>query len=114
MEMPWLNSFITAPALMAKTVLERDRSRRGEISAALRERIHKVLAVARQVGHKELVLGAWGCGAFGNDAVEVAGLFAEAFDQGFRGVFERVVFAITDWSEERRFIGPFEAAFGGR
>ena len=26
----------------------------------------------------------------------------------FEGVFRAVVFAITDWSEEKRFIGPFE------
>ena len=58
--------------------------------------------------------GARGCGAFGNDAAEVAGLFAEAFDQSFRGVFERLVVAIADWSEERRFIWPIEGAFGGR
>jgi uncharacterized protein (TIGR02452 family) len=25
----------------------------------------------------------------------------------------KVVFAVTDWSPERRFIGPFEEVFGG-
>ena len=39
----------------------------------LRQRIHRVLAIARWGGYRELVLGAWGCGAF-----------------------ETVVFAVTD------------------
>jgi hypothetical protein len=30
----------------------------------------------------------------------------------FRGAFDRVVFAITAWSPDRKFIGPFERAFG--
>ncbi len=38
--------------------------------------------------------------------------FANALEGAFKGVFETVVFAITDWSEERRFIGPFCRAFG--
>jgi uncharacterized protein (TIGR02452 family) len=74
-------------------------------------RILKVLAVAERHGHKALVLGAWGCGAFGNDGNEIAKLFRRALEDNFHGVFEYVVFAITDWSDEERFIGPFVRAF---
>ena len=58
-----------------------------------------------------LVLGAWGCGAFGNDGRLIARLFHEAIDGEFRGVFQEIVFAITDWSDDKKFIGPFQKAF---
>ena len=35
-----------------------------------------VLAVARDQGHRALVLGAWGCGVFRNDPAQVAAAFA--------------------------------------
>jgi uncharacterized protein (TIGR02452 family) len=80
----------------------------------MRERIDKVLTIAALHGHQALVLGAWGCGAFGNDAEEIADLFRAALTGRFGDVFARVVFAITDWSADRRFIGPFQRAFGGK
>jgi uncharacterized protein (TIGR02452 family) len=106
---PYLCSFITSPSPNAKVVLERDRHRRAEIRDALDRRIRKVLAIAAHNGHDALVLGAWGCGVLGNDGREVAELFQQALAHDFQGVFARVIFAVLDWSEERRFIGPFES-----
>ena len=56
-------------------------------------------------------LGAWGCGAFGNDAHRTATDFRHALENDFSGAFTDVVFAITDWSPERKFLGPFREAF---
>lgn len=42
---------------------------------AMRERIAFVMAIADQLGYDKLVLGAFGCGAFGWDAATVAELF---------------------------------------
>jgi uncharacterized protein (TIGR02452 family) len=111
LDRPFLCSFITSPAVNAKVVLERDRSRRAEIRNAMDRRIHKVLAIAAAHGHEALVLGAWGCGVFGNDCQEVAELFQQALVGKFRGVFAKVIFAVLDGSEQRRFIGPFERLF---
>jgi uncharacterized protein (TIGR02452 family) len=108
---PYLCSFITSPAPNAKVVLERDRHRRAEIRDAMDCRIRKVLAIAAARGHEVLVLGAWGCGVFGNDSEEVAELFQRSLASHFHGVFTKVVFAVLDWSEERRFIGPFQRLF---
>jgi uncharacterized protein (TIGR02452 family) len=108
---PYLCSFITCPAVNAKVALERDRGRRREIREAMDVRIRKVLAIAASHGHEALVLGAWGCGVFGNDSQEVAELFHSALTKQFAGVFGTVVFAVLDWSEERRFIGPFQKMF---
>lgn len=37
--------------------------------------------------------------------------FRRALEEDFRGAFSTIVFAITDWSEERRFIRPFRDVF---
>jgi len=109
---PWLCSFITAPAPNADALRQSAPARLAEIPKAFERRIHRVLAIAVLHGHAAIVLGAWGCGAFGNDTNDVASLFAKALRGPFRGVFARVIFAITDSSKEKRFIGPFEKAFG--
>ena len=46
LEQSYLCAFITCPAVNAKVVLERDRSRRPHIQEAMRARILKVLAIA--------------------------------------------------------------------
>ena len=94
-----------------EVVLERNPGRGPEIRQRMGVRIRKVLAVAEAHGHEHLVLGAWGCGAFGNDPEEIADLFKLVLAGEFRDAFEHVVFAITDWSAQRRFIGLFERAF---
>jgi uncharacterized protein (TIGR02452 family) len=69
-------------------------------------RIRRVLAIARAYEYSALVLGAWGCGAFSNDPWRIAGHFREAL-AAQAGAFTAVVFAIADWSPERRFLRPF-------
>lgn len=110
-EQPYSCAFITAPAVNAKVVLERRPSARAVIRAAMQERIVRVLAIAAAHGHTALVLGAWGCGVFGNDPEEVAGLFHEALGGPFRGTFAQVIFAILDYAAEQPMIGPFRRIF---
>lgn len=105
LEEPWHLSFITSAAPIA---FKMDPL---EARSLLKRRIHRVLAIAAAYGYTSLVLGAWGCGAFGNDAKTTAQDFREALVGEFDGVFDQVIFAITDWSPERRFIGPFKEAF---
>lgn len=104
-EHPWRMDVLTSAAPYAPTV---GQPRSGDL---LRGRIHRVLAVAAAHGYRTLVLGAWGCGAFGNDPHRTARDFRAALERDFRGCFEHVVFAITDWSPERRFLGPFRDVF---
>jgi uncharacterized protein (TIGR02452 family) len=82
-----------------------------DIPAIMRQRTARVLTVAAAHDVRQLILGAWGCGAFGLDAPMMANIFHEALARPFDGVFETIVFAITDWSPERRFIGPFATRF---
>lgn len=113
LEAPWPLAFLTCPAPNAAVVLRRAPGRRAEVEAALAERIDRILAIAAAHGHDALVLGAWGCGVFGNDPAVVAALFAAALDGPHAGRFRQVTFAVLDSSPERRFIGPFEARFAG-
>jgi uncharacterized protein (TIGR02452 family) len=105
LEKPWLLSFITCAAPYAPAV---GQPKAGDL---LQKRIHRVLSIARAYGHSALVLGAWGCGAFANDPRRTARDFRQALEKEFRGAFSDIVFAITDWSQERRFLGPFRDVF---
>jgi uncharacterized protein (TIGR02452 family) len=107
LEAPVPCSFLTAAAPNANAVLARDPARGPELRAALALRIERVLAIAAAHDHEAIVLGAWGCGAFGNDPALVAELFGAALCGPYAGTFTRVCFSILDWSPEQRFIGPF-------
>ena len=63
----------------------------------LKSRIKFVLDIAKDNNVKTLILGAFGCGVFGQDATEVAEIFKEYLDTGMYG-FETVVFAIPNGS----------------
>lgn len=60
---------------------------------ALRSRIHFVKAIAEENKVSTLILGAYGCGVFGQDTNEVAAMFKEAFTTT---PIRRVIFAIPD------------------
>lgn len=74
------------------------------LEALLFRRICGILRAARFYGCRYLVLGAWGCGAFGNDAQMIANLFYKAFkelrlkDTKPEYYFRQVVFAVLDHS----------------
>jgi uncharacterized protein (TIGR02452 family) len=108
LEEPYAVGVITSPAVNAKRL---PLSRRHEIAPAMWQRILKVLSIGVVHGHDVIVLGAWGCGAFGNDGYEIAGLFRKALDDNFKGAYRTVVFAIVDWSSGKKYIGPFEEVF---
>ncbi len=104
-DQPRLLSFLTCAAPYAPAI--------GRIDAQpmLRQRIHRVLAIAQAYRYQSLVLGAWGCGAFANDPLQTATDFRDALEGRFAGAFSDVIFAITDWSPQRRFLQPFRDVF---
>jgi uncharacterized protein (TIGR02452 family) len=112
LEEPWTVDVLTSPAPNAKVALERDGSRQAELERAFAERIERVFRVAAHHGDEALVLGAWGCGAFGNEPALVASLFGEGLER-WSGAFSHASFAVLDWSPERRFITPFRALARG-
>ena len=110
---PWLLSIITCPAANGAALENYAPARLGEIEAVMTTRTAKVLSVAAAHNVRRFILGAWGCGAFGLDPQMMAAIFRDAFIGPFHGVFDEIVFAVTDWSPAKTFIGPFDKVFGG-
>ena len=76
-----------------RMALENHRSE-AECDIDLANRIEALMRIAAANEVDTLVLHAFGCGFFGNDAARVAGLF-KAWLDAHPGQFERVVFAIA-------------------
>ena len=72
-------SVLTSPAPYIKDGA--DGMSRDDLEKVIYHRIIGMLHVALAYGYKHLVLGAWGCGAFGNDAEMVARSFYKAFKE---------------------------------
>lgn len=64
-----------------------------ELAALFERRARAIIAAAHADGADALVLGAWGCGAFGNEPDVVAHAFARALDD-VGACMARVVFAV--------------------
>ncbi|NLE77372.1 MAG: TIGR02452 family protein [Chloroflexi bacterium] len=75
------------------------------------QRIRRVLAIARACGYAALVVGAWGCGAYGNDVNRSALDSRHALERELDGAFTHVVFAISDWRPQRGALGAFCRVF---
>lgn len=104
LDAPWALGILTCAAPYAPKI---GQPRAGDLLA---RRIQRVLAIARAYDYSALVLGAWGCGAFHHDPARTARDFRSALE-GHSGAFAQVVFAIADWSAERRYLGPFREVF---
>lgn len=64
-----------------------------ENSRVLRSRIKFVLDIAKEQNVSTLILGAYGCGVFGQDATEVASIFKEYLTTTHK-CFDKVIFAV--------------------
>lgn len=91
LEEPYLLSIISAPAPNVRAMENVDEVLLEKI---LFNRSKKILQIAKANGHKTIILGAWGCGVFGNSADMVGKLFMKALKEV--PVFEHVCFAIYD------------------
>jgi len=83
---------ITCPA-PNYTVYRKNSDNNQLYNEVLRSRIKYVLDIARDNEQKVLILGAFGCGVFGNDPTLVASIFKELL-KSYK--FEKVIFAIPD------------------
>ncbi|MDR0273224.1 MAG: TIGR02452 family protein [Clostridiales bacterium] len=88
-----------------------------DLEAVIFQRIMGILQVSVTYGYKYLVLGAWGCGAFGNDADMVAGLFYKAFREinckflNVNSLFKNVQFAVLHKPEQTYNFDCFKKYF---
>jgi uncharacterized protein (TIGR02452 family) len=91
---PFNVSMIVAAAPNLRAVLNNQPELADTVPAVVRTRAVRVLEVAAAHGHRRLVLGAWGCGVFGNDPTVVADAFTAALAR--IDFFDHVVFAVLD------------------
>lgn len=80
------------------TKTRRQKYKRASDREIMKEKMRLTLRTAAVNGHRRLVLGALGCGAFLNPREEVADCWAEVFEESeFRGGWwESIIFAVMD------------------
>lgn len=81
------DKIIEKPSNYAKTMLKK---------------IHAILSVAEQNKCDTIILGAWGCGVFKNDPVDVAHFFKSTLDSGnYKNCFKKIIFPIFNDKNSR-------------
>lgn len=107
--------FIACPAIRFPQWIHTPEEPEGDLSLENKEqlaaRLRLILQTAAGKGHDAVVLGAMGCGAWGNPPRAVARVFARVLPE-FNGVFKKIVIAILDTNRtSRKTITAFEAIF---
>lgn len=81
------------------------------------QRIVSMIVCCANFGYENLVLGAWGCGVFGNDAEKMAKLFDRALNGEVKGghplrySFDNIYFAVLDRSKDQYNYNSFKKIF---
>lgn len=108
LDRPYPVSVITMPA--PDKVRRAHVLSQNELDGVMKERIRNLAAVAVHHGCRSLVLGAWGCGVFGNDPADVARCFHHVLiGEGWGSWFDNIVFAIL---RDRTKLEIFARQFG--
>ncbi len=95
LDKPYSASVLTVPAVNLNGYVHLPAQQ--VIDELMYRRIENMLAVAIEYKYKNLILGAWGCGAFGHDAWRVAEYFYNLLvTKGYRNYFDNICFAIPD------------------
>ncbi len=107
---PFAASVLTMPAPNTARAAGDEVAR---IPETFQWRAASVFAIAAANPPRTLVLGAWGCGAFGGDPQVVADALGAVLDAGYDRAFERVVFAVLvkRWPDPEN-LAMFRRRFG--
>jgi uncharacterized protein (TIGR02452 family) len=111
LEEPYLTSIITSPAPNRYAIFSEDNESElldnefevmeKRIEDTIDKRMRQVLSIMAKQGHQTIILGAWGCGAFGNDSLMVAELFKDNLKK--LPFFDKIVFPIFDRYDSETF-----------
>lgn len=108
---PFFAAVITTPAPNTGQYLRREPGRSAPLEATFVRRWENVLCIARDQGVRRLLLGAWGCGAFGGDPV-MASTTAKLAIERYGSGFEQIVFAIPGTgNQSQRNLDVFKRTF---
>ena len=109
LDKPFITSVITIPApnRMGAAMFASKQI----IAETMMRRIRILMLIAYKNGRKNLILGAWGCGAFHNDPKSVAEYFRKVLiEEEYGKLFDEVCFAIYG-SENGKIISTFRTCF---
>ena len=107
-EEPVTASVLTLPAVNMGQVIQK-RESIDLAKAAMKERMRIALAIFINEGARYLILGAYGCGVFRNDPLEIAQWWKELIVEENYGVyFDEICFAILDISKDKKCLRAFQ------
>ena len=93
---PFSVSIITAAALKKPQLTPNGELKPWDIDV-LTNKVKQIFSVALENKHTNIVLSAFGCGAYGTPPTEMAKIFDKVLkNDDYRGAFENVIFAIID------------------
>lgn len=108
-ENPVLVDVLTSPAPNKGAMLQHNRNEEIQlIESEFLKRMDYILHYTNLQKIECLILGAWGCGVFRNDASDVAHLFKKVIDHKYINAFKKIVFAVYDTSENKRNYKAFQ------
>jgi len=110
---PFSLTFLTSPAVNTSAIVKNRPSDAAMAEEVMMKRIDKMLALFVSHGVEYLVLGAWGCGVFGNDPKNISKYFERyLLNQGkYSECFKSVLFAVKDSSRNLENISSFTNTF---
>lgn len=102
---------VTALQLKGDDPQENNARLQLEIEATLMRRTEMILHCAVVAKVDTLILGAWGCGVFGNSPEIVAQVFQRAIFPKYARHFRRIVLAVYDPSKDQTNYKAFQTVF---
>jgi uncharacterized protein (TIGR02452 family) len=110
---PYTTAVLTSPAVNVGAIKTNKPAEMDLVEQTMQTRIEKLLSLFVYYQREHIILGAWGCGVFKNDAAQVAKWFYEALGKHgkFARAFKTIVFAIHDRSKEGNILHAFQQQF---
>jgi uncharacterized protein (TIGR02452 family) len=110
---PYKMDILTSPAVNIGAIKRNNPKELSFVKDTMLKRIDKILSVFVLHKAKNLILGAYGCGAFQNNPRDIAQYFAGYLTQTgkYANCFNNIIFAVFDRSLNHENINAFERVF---
>lgn len=106
-------SVISAPAVNCSELKKMKKYNEKKVNNVMYNRCRRILDVCLSKGIKNIVLGAFGCGVFGNKPENVSQIFKELIvDEGYGCLFDKIIFAIIAAKGKGYTLSQFKESFG--
>lgn len=105
------SSILTIPAVnFGQVILKGENQEKAKIT--MKNRMRLCLAIFAYMKNKNIILGAYGCGVFRNDANNIALWWKELLeDEGYGCFFDEIIFSIISNSKNDKNINIFKNVF---